>query len=574
MKSITEMLKPRFWSTDDEVLGTNRWFQNYRRVWAIAVALLSAVALIPLLFVSSMDYRATRNAIMSENLLRTTRTTSNTRRTVSYFLEERRAALALITRTVPEAELRNPNHLREILGGLKAAFGGYTDLGLVDENGRQVTYVGPYALQGKDYSDQPWFRETMDLGSYVSSVFLGYRDLPHFVLAVRFTLDDKPAILRATIDISRFQELLTDLTLSGDGDAFIVNTEGILQTPSRLHGDVLEIMNLPVPERASRTQSDVVRSSEGEPLITGYAYVEGTPFIVMIVKRQAMLMESVNKASERILWITGLSGVVILLVILGVATFMVGRIYDADQTRIKAMRDMEHANRMASIGRLAAGVAHEINNPLAIINEKAGLLRDLFTFRDEYKGDDRLVGMVDSIINSVERCGTITKRLLGFARQVDTYMAPLNLPGVVREVLSFVQKEAEYRSIDVQVILEDEIPSVVSDRGKVQQIFLNLVTNAFHAMEDGGSLDITIRRTNDDMVELMFSDDGCGIAPENMERIFEPFFSTRKQTSGTGLGLSITYGLVNELGGEMDVASELGTGTTFIIRLPIGSEAN
>lgn len=100
------------------------------------------------------------------------------------------------------------------------------------------------------------------------------------------------------------------------------------------------------------------------------------------------------------------------------------------------------------------------------------------------------------------------------------------------------------------------------------------MTNAFHAMEDGGSLDITIRQTKDQMVELMFSDDGCGIPPENIERIFEPFFSTRKQTSGTGLGLSITYGLVNELGGDMDVASEVGTGTTFIIRLPIGSEAN
>lgn len=567
--SLKEKLIPGFWAASEEQLGPNRWFQNYRRVWAIAVALLTAVALIPLIFVSSMDYRATRDAVMSENLLRTSRTTSNTRRTVSYFLEERRAALALVIQTIPPADLQNPDRLREVLGGLKAAFGGFTDLGIVDENGRQNTYVGPFALQGKDYSAQQWFKESMEQGSYVSSIFMGYRDLPHFVLAVRFTLAGKPAALRATIDISRFKELLTDLDLSGDGEAFIVNHDGILQTPSRAYGKELEAMTLPVPAYSPYTQATIVRRDGGDPLIVGYAYIKGTPFIVMIVKRQAMLMGSVNDASERILWITGLSGLAILLVILAVATFMVERIYEAELTRTKALRQMEHANRMASIGRLAAGVAHEINNPLAIINEKGGLIRDLFTFREEYKGDERLLSMIDSILSSVNRCSTITKRLLGFARQVDTHMAPLNLPGVVQEVLGFVRKEAEYRNISVDVIVENEVPTITSDRGKLQQIFLNLTNNAFQAMNDGGSLDITVRDTNDGMVEIMFSDDGCGIPAENLERIFEPFFSTKKERSGTGLGLSITYGLVNELGGKMDVVSAVGTGTTFIIKLPV-----
>lgn len=570
MKSLKNMLIPKFWHAETEGVGTGRWFLNYRRAWAIAVGLLACVAIIPLLFVASMDYRATRNAIMSENLLRTTRTTSNTRRAVSFFLEERRAALALVTRTVPGSDLMSGKGLSNILSGLREAFGGFTDIGLIDNTGTQVAYVGPFDLEGKDYSDQPWFKETLQQGSYISDVFLGYRDLPHFVLAVRFTMDNgREAILRTTIDISLFKNLLSGLNLSGDGDAFIVNRQGVLQVPSRYHGEVLERMDLPIPEYASHTRSLVLQKSSGDPLITGYAYVEGTPFIVMIVKRQAMLMNSMHEAVEEILWISGLSGVTIIVVILAVATFMVGRIYEAELTRVKAQRQMEHANRMASIGRLAAGVAHEINNPLAIINEKAGLLRDLFTFREEYKGDDRLVRMVDSIISSVERCGTITKRLLGFARQVDTFMAPLNLVGVIREVLSFVQKEAEYRSIEVQIHTENELPTVISDRGKLQQIFLNLINNAFQAMDDGGSLDITVRSLGKDTAELVFSDDGCGISRENLERVFEPFFSTKKQTSGTGLGLSITYGLVNELGGEMEVVSEVGTGTTFIIRLPL-----
>ncbi|NCC26099.1 MAG: two-component sensor histidine kinase, partial [Deltaproteobacteria bacterium] len=241
-------------------------------------------------------------------------------------------------------------------------------------------------------------------------------------------------------------------------------------------------------------------------------------------------------------------------------------------TRYTVLRNMEHANRMATIGRLAAGVAHEINNPLAIINEKAGLLRDLFTFRTEYQGDSRLIGLMDSILGSVERCGRITKRLLGFARQADAAWVEVNLRDVVSEVLTFLGKEAAYRSIEVTVGDSESVPGVVSDRSRLQQVFLNLINNAFQAMNDGGRLNISFAQGLDGMVEATFADSGCGISPENLEKIFEPFFSTKKGTGGTGLGLSITYGLVKDLGGDIKVRSELGKGTVFTVRLPVNQE--
>ena len=228
-----------------------------------------------------------------------------------------------------------------------------------------------------------------------------------------------------------------------------------------------------------------------------------------------------------------------------------------------------HTNRMASIGRLAAGVAHEINNPLAIINEKAGLINDLFVFKEEYANDRRLLANIHSIIASVERCGKITKRLLSFARHIDVHEANIRFKDIAEEVIGFLQKEAEYRSITIKMNIPEDLPEFTSDRGKLQQIFLNLVNNAFQAMNDGGNLAISASEEMDNSLIFAVEDDGCGIPETDKKRIFDPFFSTKKTTGGTGLGLSITYGLVQELGGAMTVDSDVGKGTTFTITMPL-----
>ncbi len=143
---------------------------------------------------------------------------------------------------------------------------------------------------------------------------------------------------------------------------------------------------------------------------------------------------------------------------------------------------------------------------------------------------------------------------------------------VLEEVLGFLEKEAEYRSIKVSLNVPDDIPEFESDRGKVQQIFLNLVNNAFAAMEDGGSLDITVKREDEDFISATVTDTGCGIQESDIKRIFEPFFSTKTKKGGTGLGLSITCGLVQEIGGKINVQSEVGKGTTFIINIPLKTD--
>ena len=144
----------------------------------------------------------------------------------------------------------------------------------------------------------------------------------------------------------------------------------------------------------------------------------------------------------------------------------------------------------------------------------------------------------------------------------------IDLENLLKEVLGFLEKEAEYRDITVSFEIEPELPTITSDRGQLQQVFLNILNNAVAAVQQGGRIGIELARDGTDRVAVTVVDDGVGIPKEHLERIFEPFFTT-KEGSGTGLGLSITYGIVKKLGGEIRVDSSVGEGTRFTVVLPV-----
>jgi signal transduction histidine kinase len=574
--SLAERIKPRFWSHEDVAAGPYKNLFNFRRIWKLTVFLTSCVVLIPLVLMAFIDYKVSQDALESEILLRTSRLVSNTRRTVSYFLDERRAALDFIDQDNSYEELNNPERLAEILENLKKGFGGFVDLGVIDAQGKQRTYVGPYNLEGKDYSDQDSFKRVVKRGVYVSDVFLGFRNVPHLVIAVRHNLPgDSFYILRTTIDTEQFNKIFSGLELSGRGAACLINEKGQVQTPCKYQGTVLQRSVLPIPPFSERTRVDEIISPEGKALIYGYAYIQDSPFILTVVKQKDELMRPWYQARMELFGFLGISILAILVVILGGASYLVNQIYVADQRRVMTLHQVEYSNKMASIGRMAAAVAHEINNPLAIINEKAGLIKDLFVLKRQYAEDPKLITLIDAALAAVDRCSAITRRLLSFARHMEVISwQSFELRNVIDDVLGFFSKEAELRGISLNVDVAESVPSIESDRGKLQQIILNVVNNAFNAMDDGGHLWIQVKPKDEGFVSLAISDDGSGIAEKDLEHIFEPFFTTKAQKGGTGLGLSITYSLVQELNGTIQVTSKLRTGTTFVITLPVRQGKN
>jgi len=179
-----------------------------------------------------------------------------------------------------------------------------------------------------------------------------------------------------------------------------------------------------------------------------------------------------------------------------------------------------------------------------------------------------VLGIVESIAGSVVRCRKVTHRLLGFAKHIDAGSETIAVEELLNEVVGFLGKEAAYRNVTITIEAEPGVPDVESDRGQLQQVFLNILNNAEAAVSDGGHIGIGVRTAGERGVAVSISDDGIGIPRENLDRIFEPFFTT-KEGSGTGLGLSITYGIVQKLGGEITVKSEVGKGTCFTVLLPV-----
>jgi signal transduction histidine kinase len=489
---------------------------------------------------------------------------------VTYFLKERIDALNFIAREESVSRLSNPEQLAGILRSLKIGFGGFVDIGLINKAGEQIQYAGPFNLTGKAYGEQKWFETCVKQGFFVSDVFLGYRNIPHMFIAVKSPArHDAFFILRAALDTKQLVDLLSSLDISAKSDAFISNTEGLLQTASKYSGNLLEKISLSIPPYNEHTQTYKTRNKNGEPLLVAYAYIQDSPFILMLATQPQTPDNPWRVWRNKMTVFLGWAIVFILTIIALVPAYTVNRIVEADKRRLHAMRRMESDTRLASIGRLAAGVAHEINNPLAIINENAGYIKDLFTIEKKFTANPQLLELIDDVLESVERCGTITKQLLDFARHFEPQISPVKLHKVVHQVLSFLKKEASYRNIQLTIDIPEDLPELNTDRGKLQQIFLNLFNNAFQAMAKGGELTVKAAMCDNNHVTVSVQDNGYGISDEHKKQIFEPFFSTKTKAGGTGLGLSITYGMVNKLEGKISVSSELGKGTTFSVTLPL-----
>jgi two-component system NtrC family sensor kinase len=208
---------------------------------------------------------------------------------------------------------------------------------------------------------------------------------------------------------------------------------------------------------------------------------------------------------------------------------------------------------------------------VAIISAKTGLIMDLLEFSEDFKYKKKIGSEINGTSNAVERCKVITHRLLGFARRMDVSLESIDINSLMREVLSFLDQEALYRGIHVDLDLGDSLPIIESDRGQLQQIFLNLVNNAIDAIGKDGKVIIKTRQRDQSSLQIDVMDNGKGISQDIISHIFEPFFTTKDsgEKKGTGLGLFITYGIIKKLGGHISVRSTVGVGTTFTVILPI-----
>ena len=493
---------------------------------------------------------------------------SNTHSTLGSRISERKAILSFVASDSRLNEFPNEDGLAEILSDLKSTFGEFVDLSLIDPKENRMVHAGPNHLRNKDDRDEVWIKEASGRGIYISDIFLGFNGLPYLAIAVKGENDHgKSLILRASLKADWLEETIRSLETEPTYDPFIVNSSGVLQTQSRLYGKILESLPLPLSTDSGNSKIHSLKDHSGNPIVLSSAMIEGSPFRFVTVAPLKALTGGWFSVSNRFVVLVIISMIGVLIVVVGIVTHLVNHIFDADRRRVAVLHNIQYTNKMSTMGRLSAGVAHEINNPLAIINEKAGLLKDLITMGKDLP-HEKTVEIVDSILSSIKRCSAITHSLLGFAKHIDVKFQEIDLELVIREVLLFVGKEAEYRSISINVKVQEDLTTIESDVGQLEQVFLNIINNAFEAVDEFGQIDIELFSEEPEFVSVRIVDDGHGISGENLKHIFDPFFSTKGE-KGAGLGLSITYGIVDKLGGKLDVESEKGEGSQFTVTLPI-----
>lgn len=234
--------------------------------------------------------------------------------------------------------------------------------------------------------------------------------------------------------------------------------------------------------------------------------------------------------------------------------------------KIKLMQtQLNRSEKLASLGNLVAGIAHEINNPLS------GILLYASIVDNDKRLDPRLKPDLERVIAECRRCADIVKQLLEFSREALPHKEAVSLNKLLDKVIGLLQHQPSFHDITIERSYDPDLRDVFVDSNQMQQVFVNLFINASHAMPKGGQIDIsTSRPDNGGFAQVEIRDSGCGISEEDLQRIFDPFFTTK--TEGTGLGLSISYGFVENNAGTIEVTSTVGVGTTFTIQLPFQEE--
>jgi len=531
---------------------------------------LSLFYFAPLFLLAAFFHIQYRNLLQDSGRSRLEIIAEHQANTFGLFLRERLVNLDNIIDDPEFQEDGGPAGLSGYLAELEKASEAFVDLGIVSASGNLAAYQGPVAYSSDiNYGGEGWFQRLSEprVESEITEIYLGFRDRPHFTIAVSRGTGDSLRILRAALSPERLSEHLTTLEGAGEVQAAIVNAAGILQVATSRAGEVLT--ESPFVPPVDRRRGFVPVDGGGRRPGYAFAWLTEAPWALVVTSGDSAAVAGVLGAPDPFMIATMVLFLLVGAVILIRSRQMVGAQIASEQHEAELSGQLVQAAKLASIGELAAGIAHEINNPLAIIAEEVGVLQDSLdpTLPDD-DDPEELDDHLAAIHEAVFRCRDITRKLLTFVRQTELKVAAENLHEVLDEVIDvMLGNELAISNVSVTKEYHAQLREVRTDRNQLVQVFVNLVKNAMDAMPDGGCLTVSTYPRGSQMA-VSVSDTGCGMSPEQMERVFLPFFTTKEPGKGTGLGLSVSYTIIKNLGGEFYVESAPGMGSTFTFELP------
>ena len=538
------------------------YYAGQKRLFVLVVI---AVAVLPLVIINWETSSFYQKSWLAKTAGELSGSAASRRELIDRFLTDQENLLGGIVELYRREELSRTDDLARVFKAINKS-GVMTDLGVVDASGNHLAYVGPFAdrLAGRNYAEAAWFIEVMRQGRYVSDVFTGYRQVPHLVIAV--AAPDRSWVLRATVNSEMFNGLVSSADVGPGGDAYIVSAAGALQTPSRRGGTTVEAEDLAML-RAVIGDGNLSRQLRDEHLYAFAPLNNGAWWLVLKADIPASL-QGFYRARQIGLAVIVVAALAILAVAQQLIRSLVNRIEKAEQQRMSLTDKVREVEKMALIGRMAASVAHEINNPLQVIGAQAGWVEELLEegpARQAANHKEELEA-IGKIRHQVKRAAAITRRLLGFSRRQEGPSQVTDLNQTVEETILLLEKDAKSLRINIRRDYQADLPQVISDASQLQQVFLNLLNNAVDAVERDGVITVATRMEGE-RIAVTFADSGPGIAPDRLEKIFDPFFTTKAKGKGTGLGLAVSRDIMRRLNGDLRAENLPGGGGLFTATL-------
>ncbi|MBC2717844.1 MAG: histidine kinase [Desulfobacteraceae bacterium] len=553
--------------------GTKNYFRRLKKRLLVS---MSIAFLVPLMILSVYFHVQFNMTLKKSSKLQLISLAESLTNTIDLFLQER--VVNIFNLFHGSAFNLNPTQqqMNAFLQNLIETSSAFIDVGFLDKTGSQIGYAGPFPyLQGQNYSKELWFMTLMNQAEnyYVSDIYMGFRNKPHFTIAVKQRVDNEIYVMRATLDPDKFYLFLRSIGRGKEVNAALTNEKGEYQVVDPGQGTPLEPSHFIPPVLTGSGVTEISKSGRTE--LVACTWLREVPWVLSITQPLNIAYADMYKARRIIIFATILVIIMILSVILFSTSRLLNRAEANEEARKELKSQLFHAAKLVSVGELAAGIAHEINNPLAIISSQCGVIRDMFD--PEVGGDahmkpetpDNIVRELGIVDEAVSRAKDITQKLLKSARKSKPKLEKCNVNQILDDVVDgLMEKEFQVENIELVKEYDSHLPEIFLDSDQIYQVFQNLVNNAGDAIEGPGKVTLTTR-VKDEKVQVVVSDTGKGMTHEQMGKIFLPFFTTKEVGKGTGLGLGISLSIVEAMGGTIDVQSMPDAGSSFIVSLPI-----
>ncbi len=517
------------------------------------------------------------------------------------YLNERLDNLRYLAQALSERPEVSDLLLRDALLGLQQTYGPvFVHLTWIGADGKQLAQAGIPEKADFHPGEEQRNRKALLSPDLAGRLFPGSEGDSGFIAVVKTRKHGYPSLLRAVIDLSASPVSAESFRMGQTGQVFILDATGrflsrssqdaLLVAPQRyleilFHGTEPAGQGSTLETHVNSSQRAGLRGEDrrhewvvtlekdpgsGKDLVLAAAAMSGSDWFFVLQQDFDEAFEAWSRAGPGGIWIIALGACLMAAV-----TFVLGirlRRQPAADDFQKEMVNQQiiETGKLATIGELAAGIAHEINNPVAIMVTEAGWIEDLL---EEGIGDEENLKEFKRALKQIQtqgrRCREISHKLLSFARKTDSRMEMVQINELIEEVVQLCAQRAKYDNVEIRTVFEPDLPYLELSMTEMQQVFLNIIHNALDAMDRKGGLIEISTGMDRGQVAITIRDTGPGIELAHLGRVFDPFFTTKPVGKGTGLGLSICYGIIKKMGGNIEVESAPGKGARFRILLPL-----